>query len=92
MYGSEFISGMAAQLFCQHKLKNIGVPTIFICDVDISKFPREVIEWVETGDFYKGSWDGGIFLRDNIENFEIAEYIQPKEIFDPLTWTKYRFY
>lgn len=29
IYGSEFIYGIAAQLFCQHNLKKVGTPTIF---------------------------------------------------------------
>lgn len=91
VYGSEFICGMAAQLFCQNQLKKIGVPTIFVCDVDINKFPQETIDCIENNSFYDGSWDGGICLRDNIEASEIVDYIQPKEMFDPLTWTEYRF-
>ena len=91
VYGSEFICGMAAQLFCQNQLKKIGVPTIFVCDIDTNKFPQETIDCIENSSFYDGSWDGGIRLRDNIEASEIVDYIQPKEMFDPLTWTKYRF-
>lgn len=91
VYGSEFICGMAARLFCQNELKKIGIPTIFVCDVDICKFSAETKEYIENGSFYDGSWDGGIFLGDNIEASEIVDYIQPKEMFDPLTWTKYRF-
>ena len=91
VYGSEFINGMAAQLFCQHKLKQIGVPTIFVCDVEISKFPLDVIELIEDGSYYDGAWDGGIFLRGNIEADEIVDYTQPKKIFDPIQWREYTY-
>ena len=89
VYGSEFINGIAAQLFCQHKLKQIGVPTIFVCDVEISIIPLDVIGLIEDGSFYDGSWDGGIYLRDNIEADEIVDYIQPKKMFDPIQWRTY---
>lgn len=91
VYGSEFICGMAAQLFCQGKLKKIGVPTLFVCDVDITKVSPDVIECIETGCFYDDSWDGGIFLRGDVKPDEIVDYIQPKEMFDPLVWKNYRF-
>ena len=91
VYGSEFISGMAAQLFCQDELKQIGVPTIFVCDVAISKFPLDILEVIEDGSFYNGRWDGGIFLRDNIEADEIEDYIQPKKMFDPIQWQEYTY-
>lgn len=89
VYGSEFINAMAAQLFCQDKLKQIGVPTIFVCDVEISKFSLDILEVIENGSFYNGRWDGGIFLRGNIEADEIVDYIQPKKMFDPIQWRTY---
>lgn len=92
VYGSEFICGMAAELFCQRELKSIGVPTIFVCDVDICKIPSEVLEWIKDDWLGKGAWDGGIFLRNEIEPSEIVDYINPKEMFDPLTWSKYKLY
>lgn len=91
VYGSEFINGMAAQLFCQDELKQIGVPTIFVCDVEISKFSLDILEVIEDGSFYNGRWDGGIFLRGNIEADEIVDYIQPKKMFDPIQWRKYTY-
>lgn len=91
IYGSEFISGIATQLFCQSELKNIGVPTIFVCDVDMNKIPSEILDYIEDGWFYDKKWDGGIYLKGNIEPSEIIDYIQPKEIFDPIEWKKYRY-
>ena len=43
IYGSEFICGMAAELFCQASLKK-GIPTIFHCDVPIEKIPSYYID------------------------------------------------
>lgn len=91
VYGSEFINGIAAQLFCQDELKQIGVPTIFVCDVEISKIPLDVLELIEDGKFFNGAWDGGIYLRGNIEADEIVDYIQPKKMFDPIQWRNYTY-
>ncbi len=89
VYGSEFICGIAVQLYCQRELKKIGVPTIFICDVAIDKIPSETLACIENGWFYDGKWDGGIYIRGNIEPFEIVDYVQPIEMFDPIEWKKY---
>lgn len=84
VYGSEFICGMAGDLFCQQKLKKIGVPTLFECHIDKSKFPLGVIQTIENDEMTNGVWDGGIYLRDDISADEIVDYIQPKKIYDPL--------
>lgn len=91
VYGSEFISGLAVKLSCQHRLKNIGVPTIFICDVEIDKISPDVLDFIKEGWYYNKKWDGGIYLRGNISQDEIVDYIQPKEMFDPIEWRIYRY-
>lgn len=91
VYGSEFICGMAAQLFCQNRLKRIGVPTLLVCDIDICKFSTDALEAIESGGLYDGTWDGGAFLNNNIDASEIIDYIHPKKMFDPLIWQEYRY-
>lgn len=35
IYGSEFINSLSLQLFCRERLKYIGIPTIFHCDIPL---------------------------------------------------------
>lgn len=35
IYGSEFINALAMKLFCRNRLKKIGIPTIFYCDIPL---------------------------------------------------------
>lgn len=89
VYGSEFICSMAAELGCQYKLKNIGIPTIFECDVDIKKFTSETINMIECDNITTGIWDGGIYLQGEIEPNEIVKYFNPPKIFDPIRYCNY---
>lgn len=89
VYGSEFICSMAAELGCQNKLKNIGIPTIFECDVDIKKFTSETINMIECDNFATGIWDGGIYIQGEIEPNEIVRYFNPPKIFDPIEYRNY---
>lgn len=91
VYGSEFICGMAVDLFCQQKLKDIGVPTLFECHIDKRKIPLEVIQFIEDDEMAVGSWDGGIYLHDDISADEIVSYTYPREIYDPLLNCTYRY-
>ncbi|WP_024348125.1 hypothetical protein [Lacrimispora indolis] len=84
VYGSEFVCGMASDLFCQHRLKRIGIPTLIECNIAIEKIPGEVRDFIEKNRYEDGAWDGGICLNSEIEPGEIVECIQPKKIYDPL--------
>lgn len=85
VYGSEFICGMVADLFCQHELTKIGKPTMFECDVDIHKIPPDIKCFIEDKAYQSGVWvDGGIYLTGEIEPNEIVGYTHPKKVFDPL--------
>lgn len=91
VYGSEFIYSIAAELFCQQKLKQVGVPTLFECYVDKRKIPLDVIQLIEDDEMAAESWDGGIYLCDNISADEIVSYTHPREIYDPLLSCTYRY-
>lgn len=58
IYGSEFICGMAADLFCQHKLRQIGIPTLIECHIDKMKFSWETLQCIESNEMEHGCWDG----------------------------------
>lgn len=83
IYGSEFICGMAAELFCQERLKK-GLPTIFHCDVPIEKIPSDYLEdineRIQSGDGNNcGFKVFGAINRDDIIKCE-----HPTKILDPL--------
>ncbi len=84
VYGSEFICGMSADLFCQYKLKKIGKPTLLECHIDKRKFSRSTLQAIEDNGIKYGCWDGGIYLLDDVSPDEIIEITYPREIYDPL--------
>lgn len=84
VYGSEFICGMAVDLFCQYKLKKIGKPTLLECHIDKPKFSRSALQAIEDNEIKYGCWDGGIYLLEKISPDEIVEITYPQKIYDPL--------
>lgn len=84
VYGSEFICGMAADLFCQYKLKKIGKPTLLECHINKRKFSRSTLQAIEDNEIKYGYWDGGIYLLDEVSPNEIVEITYPRKIYDPL--------
>lgn len=74
LYGSEFITGVAAGLWPQHgpdlrqELKTIGRPTVFVCDVPLSWMPEG---WLEE---YAGSALEALF-----ESLLRPDYSHPPE-------------
>lgn len=84
IYGSEFICGICADLFCQYKLKKIGKPTLLECHIDKQKFSRSTLQAIEDNDIKYKSWDGGIYLLDDVSPNEIVEITYPQKIYDPL--------
>lgn len=84
VYGSEFICGMAGYLFCQQKLKKIGIPILFECDIDKRKFSLDDLQAIENNEIKYGGWDGGIYLLDDVSPDEIVEITYPQKIYDPL--------
>mgnify|MGYP006922394784 FL=1 len=75
---------MAADLFCQYKLKKIGKPTLIECHIDKSKFPQSILQAIENNEVKYGCWDGGIYLLDDVSPDEIVEITYPQKIYDPL--------
>lgn len=89
IYGSEFICGMAANLFCQDKLKRIGKPTLIECHIDKRKFSRSILQAIEDNEIKYGCWDGGIYLLDDVSPDEIVKITYPRKIYDPLLACNY---
>jgi len=45
IYGSEFINALAMKIGCRYILKNVGLPTIFQCDVPIGEIsPSQIFD------------------------------------------------
>lgn len=83
IYGSEFICGMAARLYCQNNLREIGWPTIFGCDLPLKNIPSwflsDIQKKVLTGDN-----GGGFKVIGEVPSEEIVEISYPDQIPDPL--------
>ncbi len=84
IYGSEFICGMAAELFCQNSLKGKGKPTIFHCDIPIDTIAREYIYDINEQIRNGNDNNCGFKLRGSLLPQNIIKCEHPKKILDPL--------
>lgn len=83
IYGSEFINALAMQLGCRDKLKQIGIPTIFFCDIPVEDIVpmtlRDIQNVFNSGDTYDIS-----FAVDKVLSQDIVDYEHPtKRLVDP---------
>lgn len=83
IYGSEFINALAMNLGCRSRLRQVGIPTIFYCDI-----PMEDITPMTLNDIQKSFNDGNTydigFSVEEILPQNIADYEQPtKRLIDP---------
>lgn len=91
IYGSEFICGMAAQLYCQSNLRKIGRPTIFACDLPLKNIPSCFLSDIRKKAL-KGDNGGGFKVTGEVSPKEIVEISSPNLILDPLRYnTPYRY-
>lgn len=90
IYGSEFLCGMAAQLFCQSNLKRMGIPTIFHCDIPLEDIPEIYLSEINQKISMKDS-SGGFRVYGNVTADDIVRHNNPKIIYDPLNGQTYRF-
>ncbi len=88
IYGSEFLCGMAAQLFCQPNLKRLGIPTIFHCDIPLQNIPEAYLSGINQQICMRDS-SGGFRVYGEVLAEEIVGHSHPKTIFDPLTSSTY---
>ena len=83
IYGSEFINTLAMNLGCQSRLKQMGIPTIFCCDI-----PMKDITLMTLNDIQKSFNDGYTydigFSVEEILPQNIVDYEHPtKRLIDP---------
>ena len=90
IYGSEFIYSMAIELHCQSKLKDIGIPTIFYCDIPLKKVPMTYLDEINQKIVDKRN-SGGFRIVDKVEAKEIVNCIHPINIYDPILQTTYTY-
>lgn len=81
IYGSEFTNMLSMELGCRDMLKNIGIPTIFICDVPLQDIECSWLSAVEQA-INRCSDDISIYV-DAVRPENIIECEHPKEIPDP---------
>ncbi|GFI04224.1 hypothetical protein IMSAGC005_03076 [Lachnospiraceae bacterium] len=88
IYGSEFVCGIAAQCFCQPKLKQRGIPTIISANVPtalISDFTiQELVDKVQTHFYGAKTVDFGFRITQNLSAKHIVKIEHPHKIADPL--------
>lgn len=91
IYGSKFICGIAAELYCQENLKK-GIPTIFHCDIPIEKIPSDYLgdlnERIQVGD----GANCGFKIIGSINKDEIVRCEHPSLILDPLNGYRPYYY
>lgn len=78
IYGSEFINALAMQLGCRSRLKKIGVPTIFHCDIPIEDIPEKTLKDIQYS-FNKGYTDAYGFSVQMLDANNIVDYEHPKQ-------------
>ena len=83
IYGSEFINALAMQLGCRNRLKKIGVPTIFHCNIPIEDISVKTLEDIQYS-FNKGYTDAYGLCVKKVDASDIVDYEHPAQrILDP---------
>lgn len=90
IYGSEFICGIAVQLSCRDSLTEIGIPTIFICDLPLENIPKCYLSNIQKM-ILEGNRGGGFRIDGRVRPEEIVGVSHPDIIDDPLTNMVYRY-
>lgn len=83
IYGSEFINALAMLLGCRDRLKQIGIPTIFFCDIPIANIAPMALLDIQNSINDGYTYDIG-FAVDEVEPNNIVDYEHPtKRLTDP---------
>lgn len=83
IYGSEFINALAMNLGCRSRLKEIGIPTIFYCDIPIRDVAQKDIDEIQERINNRNVNNIGIAV-DNVLPQNIVNYEHPiKRLTDP---------
>lgn len=78
IYGSEFINALAMQLGCRNRLKKIGVPTIFHCNIPIEDISVKTLEDIQYS-FNKGYTDAYGLCVKKVDASDIVDYEHPAQ-------------
>jgi len=91
IYGSEFLNAVAGHLLCRNKLKEIGRPTIIVCDVPLNKISDTWTNGLEQAIKDEETSSCSIAV-DCVAPEDIVDFIYPTGyVVDPiLGCTKYR--
>lgn len=73
IYGSEFINALAMQLGCRDRLKQIGIPTIFFCDIPVEDIASMTLRDIQNV-FNLGYIDDIGFAVDEVLPQDIVNY------------------
>lgn len=83
IYGSEFINSLAMSLSCRDRLKHIGIPTIFYCDIPKRDINPKTLSNIQDGINKGYTYDIGISVK-NVNPSNITDYEHPtKRLVDP---------
>lgn len=82
IYGSEFLNALAMELGCREHLKNIGIPTIFHCDIPLEDIPKFWMDDVERTINDNMIEDISIYVP-KVQAGNIICYEHPKSIENP---------
>lgn len=76
IYGSEFINTLAMNLGCRSRLKKIGKPTIFYCDIPMEEITSMTLNEIQSS-FNEGYTDDIGFSVDRVLPQNIIGYEHP---------------
>lgn len=76
--GKESINALSMQLFCRDRLKKIGIPTIFFCDIPIANIAPMTLLDIQNSINDGYTYDIG-FAVDEVEPNNIVDYEHPTQ-------------
>jgi len=86
IYGSEFTNTVAMRLGCRDKLKKVGIPTIFYCNIPLEDISCGTVQDIEQC-CNRGDIDDIAFSVKAVAPKHIVGYEHPKKaIPDPFNW------
>ena len=82
IYGSEFLNSLAIQLKCREYLKDIGIPTIFSCDIPIEDISAPLLSDIELC-VNKQEYDDISICVSQVKSENIISVEHPERIENP---------
>lgn len=88
IYGSEFLNALAMWLGCREQLKNVGIPTIFCCDIPLENISETWLDDIERTINDNMIDDISIYVS-KVQPGNIIGYEHPSRINDPYMYGCY---